>query len=318
MRFYWLILPSFLLIQSSRWVYAQGTFVTIVRDDHVKEIINNLDHAIEDAYLKKDVETIMEMYTPDAAFTLEFKPAIFDSSTMRRFFKDWFQNVTVKTFAKSSISIESMNDHVLDLGTFRLTYQNKDEAEKVYAGNYLILWKRQGTNDLKIVSHTFGSDTYLESKDVPWATINVDKKEANSIIQADKHILYLVNEVNAEVIRGVRDGDGHSRANGFTEDAILMSSFEKYYVGRESLRPKMLKTYNANTSFKVTHTFQRIYDLGDYVFVNGHYSGGWGDENEGGWFEGNMSDVMKKMPDGKLKYYRQIGNRASDLKIFKR
>ncbi len=54
---------------------------------------------------------------------------------------------------------------------------------------------------------------------------------------------------------------------------------------------------------------EAILDLSDYVFVNAHYKGGWGDSSNGGEFEGNMSDVMKKMPDGKLKYNRQMGNR---------
>jgi ketosteroid isomerase-like protein len=247
-----------------------------------------------------------------------FKPAIYDSAKLRRFFKDWFQHVSVKSFTKNSISIEPMNDHVLDLGTFRLTYQDVNSTEKIYAGNYLILWKRQGANDLKMVSHAFGSDTYLEAKDVPWAMVNVEKGQLNNTIEVDKQILDMVNEANAEVIRGVREGDGESRANGFTADAILMPNFEKYYVGMETIRPRMLKTYHPGVSFKVNHTFQRIYDLGDYVFVNGYYKGGWGDSNDGGWFEGNMLDVMKKMPDGKLKYYRQLANRDSDLIIFKK
>ena len=55
-------------------------------------------------------------------------------------------------------------------------------------------------------------------------------------------------------------------------------------VGMEVIGPKMLKTYKPGTSYVVKHTYSRIYDLGDYVFINGHYKGGPANSPNGGGF----------------------------------
>jgi hypothetical protein len=69
MKFYFILaLTVGLLIQSSLRVNAQGTASKRVYNDNVKHKINNLDQVIERAYLNKDVEEILKMYTTDAAF----------------------------------------------------------------------------------------------------------------------------------------------------------------------------------------------------------------------------------------------------------
>jgi hypothetical protein len=84
----------------------------------------------------------------------------------------------------------------------------------------------------------------------------------------------------------------------------------------DAIAKHMRKTYRPGTSFAVKHQYFKIYDLGDYVFINGHYKGGWGDSNNGGRFEGNMSNLMKRNGKGKLLMHRQLSNRDSELVIF--
>lgn len=69
-------------------------------------------------------------------------------------------------------------------------------------------------------------------------------------------------------------------------------------------------------SFVVKHYYNRIYDLGDYVFVVGQYKGGWGNSTKGGRFEGNMSNLLKRTKEGKLLMHRQAGNRDRKLVVF--
>jgi hypothetical protein len=118
------------------------------------------------------------------------------------------------------------------------------------------------------------------------------------------------------VLKAVASGDGNTRAEGFTKDAILLSNFDSILVGMENIRPKMLKTYTPNMSYHVKHNYNRIYDLGDYVFVVGQYKGGWGDSTNGGRFEGNMTNLLKRGKNGKLLMHRQAGNRDKRLLLF--
>jgi hypothetical protein len=70
----------------------------------------------------------------------------------------------------------------------------------------------------------------------------------------------------------------------------------------------MLKTYKPGGGLFVKHTFNRVYDLGDYIFVNGHFKGSWRNAARAGTFEGNMSNLMKRQKNGLLLMHRQIGN----------
>src|SRR5690606_25681170 len=99
------------------------------------------------------------------------------------------------------------------------------------------------------------------------------------------------------------------------KDAILMSNFDSIRVGMKAIRPKMLSTYNKNVSFKVKHTYFQMYNMGEYVFVTSHYKGGWGNERNGGRFEGNMTNLLKRTDNGNILMHRQAGNRDSELII---
>jgi hypothetical protein len=48
--------------------------------------------------------------------------------------------------------------------------------------------------------------------------------------------------------------------------------------------------------------------LVEFVFINGHFKGGWGDQSTGGHFEGNVSNLMQREKNGKLLMYRQLAN----------
>jgi hypothetical protein len=179
----------------------------------------------------------------------------------------------------------------------------------------MILWKSD-KGKLRIISETFGADKQIEPEVVPYVDIQVEKTNFSAIDKVSKKLIAEVEEFDAVVLKAVAEGDGIARANGFTNHAILMSNFDSVRVGMENIRPKMLKTYTPNVSFIVKHYYNRIYDLGDYVFVNGHYKGGWGDSTNGGMFEGIMCSLLKRSKNGKLLMHRQAGNRESKLILF--
>ena len=125
-----------------------------------------------------------------------------------------------------------------------------------------------------------------------------------------------VRKWNEEVIRDVRTGDGNARADGFTQDGIYMPHFNSMIIGVDSIRKYMLKTYNPAAKVYVQHTYHAIYDLKEFVLVNGHFKGGWGDKDNGGTFEGNMSNLRKKGKDGKFLMHRQLANNDRGTVVF--
>jgi ketosteroid isomerase-like protein len=275
-----------------------------------------INNRIAQLYLTEDVNALTGLYASQFTFFPEYKPAIFEIKTLSKFFKDWFTAGSVSMYKKKISAVEVYSDHLLEIGTFSFQYSSIKKPQGEYKGNYMVLWKRDNDGKLSIISETFGADTYIEPEVVPYADVQVEETNFTAIDNVNMKLINEIEEFDAVVLKAVANGDGNARANGFTKDAILLSSFDSIHMGMETIRPKMLKTYTPNTSFIVKHYYNRIYDLGDYVFVAGQYKGGWGDSTNGGRFEGNMSSLLKRTKNGKLLMHRQAGNRDRKLVLF--
>ena len=270
------------------------------------EVLNN---RTEQLYVTENINSLINLYTNQLTFFPEYRPAIFEIKNLKNFLTDWFKAGDVKGYKKKIHTIEVFADHVMEIGTFNLDYSSPQNAQGKYKGKYMILWERNKKGKLNIVSETFGADTYIEPEAVPYAHVQIE--ESNFVPQhtIDDLLLGGIKKFDTVQLRAVAEGDGDTRAKGFTEDAILMGNFDSIRVGMAVIRPKMLSTYKPGSSYIVKHSYSRIVDLGDYVLVNGHYKGAPADPKNGGPFEGKMSNLMKKYENRELLMYRQIGNR---------
>jgi ketosteroid isomerase-like protein len=278
--------------------------------------LDAVNNTMEQLYLTEDANSLVSFYTRDLTFFLEYKPAIFETKKLKIFFKAWFKEGDIKAYRKKIHSVEIFSRYLLEIGTFNLKYSSAHDPQGEYSGKYMILWENDRGGKLRIVSETFGADKYIEPEAVPYANVQVEETPFTAIDHVDRRLIAEVEAFDAVVLKAVAEGDGNARANGFTNEAILLSNFDSIQVGMENIRPKMLKTYTPDISFIVKHSYNRIYDLGDYVFVNGQYKGGWGDSIKGGRFQGNMSNLLRREKNGKLLMHRQAGNRDSKLALF--
>lgn len=297
--------------------YSKGQSTNQKTADELRKEIEAINSRTQQLYITENIDPLISLYADEFTFFPEYKPAIFEIRKLKSFFSDWFKEGNIKTYKKKIYTVELYSDHILEIGTFNLNYSSIHNSNGEYNGKYMILWKRNINGNLNILSETFGADKYIAPEVIPYADVQIE--ETNVVPKHNtisKHLLSEIEEFNAVVLKAVAEGDGNARANGFTNDAILMGNSDTIRIGMEAIRPKMLKTYTPETSYIVKHTYYRIYDLGNYVFVNGHYKGGWGDSLDGGRFEGNMSNLMKRSKNGKLLMHRQAGNRES-LIIFK-
>ncbi len=284
-------------------------------DDFRREL-EAINSRTEQLYLTEDVNALTSLYASQFTFFPEYKPAIFEIKALTKFFKDWFTAGDVKIYKKKMSAVEVYSDHLLELGSFSFHYSSIKNPQGEYKGNYMVLWKSDKDGKLKIISETFGADTYIEPDVVPYADVQVEETNFTAIDNVNRKLIAEIEDFDAIVLKAVANSDGNARAEGFTKDAILLSNFDSIRVGMENIRPKMLKTYTSSMSYIVKHYYNRIYDLGDYVFVVGQYKGGWGDSINGGRFEGNMSNLLKRAENRKLLMHRQAGNRDRKLVLF--
>lgn len=276
--------------------------------DEVRMEIEAVNTTIEQFYQTENVPSLINLYAGQLTFFPEYKSAIFDTKKLKDFYTDWFKTVDTKVYKKNIYKVEVFSDYILEMGNFNSAYITATHSPLDYNGKYMILWKRDKKGNLRIVSETFGSDTYIEPEKVPYAAVQVQESNLEAKDTVSKELMAEIEEFNVEVMKAVMGGNGEARAKGFTKDGIYMPHFDIILDGMDSIRPYMLKTYTPGSLIKVKHTYNRIYDLGNYVFVNGHFKGTWGDTTNGGKLEGNMANLMKRDENGKWLMHRQIGN----------
>ncbi len=269
------------------------------------ELTNNV---IGRAIQNKNVDSIINLYNEEFTFMPEYKTAIFSKANLEQFYEKWLNSTDITIYKKNIYEVKIINGHVLEIGTFQMSFEQTMGSIKDYNGKYMIVWEKTNRGKLKIISEIFGSDIFVSPENVPYATVEVKDSTDKKPDHVDKKLKDEILKINQRVIKAVVEGNGIERTNGFTSDGIYMPHFGKMLVGKDSIKPYMLRTYEPEASLYVAHNYFDIYDFNDYVLVNAHFKGGWGDSTNGGTFEGNMSNLRKRTEDGELLMFRQLAN----------
>jgi ketosteroid isomerase-like protein len=277
-------------------------------ENSTKTELEAINYRLEVAYFKENTDSILGFYNKKFTYLPEYKPVIYDFQNLRQFYSDWFKSVNIKSFNKTIYSVEDVSGYFLEIGNFTLVYSISNGAEKNYAGKYMIMWKRNTSGILKIISEAFGSDKNINPEDIPYAAVDVkDSLLLNNNMVSSK-LQPEIEQFDKGVVNAVVSGDGTARANEFTQDGIYMPHFDPTQIGMNMIMPYMLKTYKPNVITYVKDTYREIFDIGGFVFLSGHFKVAFDDGTNKGSFEGNMSDLMKRGKDGRLLMYRQLAH----------
>lgn len=292
----------------NKWSLAKNADDPVLRLENPKAELEDINKRIEIFYSKESFDSLAELFAKEFIFMPEYKSAIAEIKTLKAFYRDWFNTVEIINFKKNIYKVEVYGDYILEIGNFSLIYSTQANQKNDYTGKYMAMWKHDANKRLRILSEAFGSDKYIEAKNVPYARVEVKNSFVLNTNMVSDKVSKEIEEIDKTLTKAVTEGNGKARADGFMKDGIYMPHFGEILEGMDTLLPYMLKTYNPDAKLYVRNTYQEIFDLGEFVFLSGHFKGGWGDTISGGKFEGNMSNLFKRNEDGDLKMYRQLAN----------
>ena len=274
----------------------------------VEAELEAINRRIEDDYLKEKADSILGFY--DKAFTYlpEYKPVIYDTGDLKQFYSDWFRAIHIESYIKKIYRVENMGAYVLETGNFVLSYSKKSGPGLQYRGKYMIIWKRSISGKLKIISEAFGSDTFIKPEDMPYAMVVVKETRVLDKNMVSEKLRPCIEAFDKGVVKAVLSGDGEARANEFTSDGMYMPHFDPIQAGMEMIKPYMIRTYTPGVISFVKDSYREIFDLGDFVFLSGHFKVRFDNGINKGSFEGDMSDLMKRDGNGKLLMYCQLAH----------
>ena len=281
--------------------------------------LDSMNRLITGFFLQRDADAMVTYYDAALTYYPEYKPAIFSTTALNRFFRDWFRQVDIRRYQKRIYKVDVFDSCILEIGTFEMGYMAHGASQaQEYNGKYMTIWKKKSGGQLAILSEAFSADKYVEPEAMPYAAVPVkDTTIVADDAALDQALLAEIDQQNKDVISAVVRGDGNDRANGFVEDGIYMPHFDTILTGMSNIRPYMLKTYHPEAKFRVKHHFYRIFDFGKVVAISGHFDGGWGHEKDGGVFTGNMLSLLKRA-QGRLLMYCQLPNNDQKIVSFRR
>ena len=280
-----------------------------VTEEAVRTELGSVNDKIERLFIKGSIDSLCDMYAPDFFYLPEYKPVISEKNALKGFYADWFKTATIKGYTKKIYKTQAFADYVLEVGNFSLNYSTKLVPDNSYAGKYMIVWKRNTAGKLKILSEAFGCDKYIDPEDMPYAAVQVKDGDSFTENNLDKELEPEIITFDSGAVKAIMNGDGRARAAEFTKDGIYMPHFDPMQVGMSMLLPYMTKTYNKPGAFAyVRDTYHEVFNLGEFVFLIGHFQVGWDNAQSKGNFEGSMSNLMKRGTDGKLLIYCQLAH----------
>src|SRR5687767_12610128 len=189
------------ILTSSANHYAEGQHTVDKTAQQLKKKIEAVNNRIERLYMKEDVDSLITLYVSDLTFFPEYKSAIFETKKLKDFFKAWLRDGDIAAYKKDIYSVEVFADHILEIGTFNLTYSSVSHPQDQYSGKYMILWKGDKAGNLKIVSETFGASTYIEPEAVPYANVQVEQINFTDTHRVSKKLIAEVEAFDAVVLK---------------------------------------------------------------------------------------------------------------------
>ncbi|RYY52854.1 MAG: hypothetical protein EOO09_20075 [Chitinophagaceae bacterium] len=158
------------------------------------------------------------------------------------------------------------------------------------------------------MAELFGSSSYVSARDVPYVNVTVKDSVAQQGYQVSKPLLAPVTRFDSALVQSIRAGDGRARAEAFTSDGLYSPHFSQPVEGMTALLPYLSSVYRPEARLYAQHSYKEWFHTDTVVFLTGHFQGGWGDAQNGGVFEGNMFNLLRREKDGTLRMHRQIAN----------
>jgi ketosteroid isomerase-like protein len=94
------------------------------------------------AYIQRDVDGIMALYTTDAVIFPERSNAISGHDAIRKYWMGGSGNrVTRHQLTPTRVVVDG--DHAYDYGTYEITGEREGKAWGPFRGKYLVVWRRE-------------------------------------------------------------------------------------------------------------------------------------------------------------------------------
>lgn len=255
------------------------------------------------------VDELVNFYVDEPNVMFELKPAIFNRHDLFTFYQHYFKKNSVDTYKKEILEVLPVEGYIIELGRVsqQSTALHNKKQKKHYVAKYLTLWQ-QVNGKYKIHSEIFNSIQALSPEELPYSDLKVIETKKTMYLpdNIDDKLYGVIERVNADALRAVNIGDPLARTDGFSDKVIVGRIGKDWLMSKDLLEPEIHKVYIPENRIHAWHRYYAAVDLGQYIFIVGHFKGGFGDRNTGGAFEGNFIILYEQSRDGRWRIFREL------------
>jgi ketosteroid isomerase-like protein len=271
------------------------------------EIINK---QIAQAFINKNVETIINQFDKDAICMPELQPTMKGRDAIKECYAEILNRRQITLFNKTIVETIQLKNNIAEIGRFNISYNNVDGQTTTLNGKYFNIWTLQNNGDLKLKAESFG---YFHNIDNPTLHLVTISKEHSSYTfpqpsPSTNGLSFQLKALNTLMEKSVQTRDGNLRADFFTDDAIFMPFADSSKVGIKSIRTHLIAYNSYPVKIDTISIYNEYFeDCGNFVIEYPRFYVKWHTSDNSGIGTGKGIRIWKREKNCSLKLYREIG-----------
>jgi ketosteroid isomerase-like protein len=275
----------------------------------VRTQLEGMNAKLKSVWIEKDIQRLMTHYAPHAISMPEYQATLEGAEAIRLYYTEMFNRYPTFTFDKKQQEVFVMEQHVAEIGTFTLTYGQKNAVSKVETGKYFNIWAILPDNSLKIEAESFGYFRHVTNPlDFTIENTSAGQRLIWQASDKTKSIKLELAALNALMEKAVRNRDGSLRSDFFTTDAVFMPFADSSKVGIKNISEHLIQYNSGNVSIDSIAIYNTHYTVDDgYVIEYPRFYVEWHLPEMKGSGTGKGIRIWRREPDCSLRLFREIG-----------
>lgn len=256
-----------------------------------------------------DLEAFIKFYDENAICMPEYQPTLQGKNKIEAFYKEIFQRQNIQSFEKKPNEILDLGKTVIEVGIFDKVYSEQIPRDTTITlkGKYWNVWEVQSDGDLKLKGESYGFFHPVANPEALMVELKNIKQEDSDIYE-NQDIPFELKAYNALNEKLVKNRDGASRSEFYTNDAQFMP-FQEPTVSGNEIKPYLIEySSRGNVTIDSIAVYTYHYEYFDDIILEyAKFKVKWSVTNFTGRTEGKGIRIWKRQKDKSLKMYRQIG-----------
>ncbi|HEX6226930.1 MAG TPA: hypothetical protein VFZ52_21075 [Chryseolinea sp.] len=255
------------------------------------------------------LDTFIQYYDSQAISMPEYQVSLRGRKKIENFYREIFSRQQVIAFQRTSQEFIHMGSAIVEIGSFKKEYKDlKTDTLVGLTGKYWLVWDGSLDEGFKIKGESFGFFHPVPQPALFTVGENQRQPDEGELL-GRREIPFELKAYNALMEKGVRNRDGNLRSEFFTPDGRFYPYADTAIVGLTRIKSHLIE-YSSRGHVSIDSIMCYTFDFSyfeNYVLEYDMFKVKWSVPNFSGRTEGKGIRIWKRLPDGSLRLYREIG-----------